>query len=417
MAQEQQTHRGSHRQRNNQRHENRNHIGRAERSEQLSRETFQEEDGQKREHHDEAGIDHGAADFERSGQDDIEHRARIGQRPILVKSSQHILHVHDRVIDDFAQRDRQSAEGHRIQRSPASQQHEDRPQQRERDRRQADEHHAPVVQEGDQNDGHEHAAEHQGRTEIADRSLNERGLTKQGGMQRDTRRERGLKFLQRRLDRCRDRQRVEIRLFVNDEQYATTAIDCRTPHAIGGTETHIGHMPQRQRDAVANRDRHRRQIVRSFQPRALPNRQTLIGRLDETRAPEARRTARRRQHFVQSDAVLLQAIRRDEDLILLHIAAEDLDVRHAGHGLQSTPERPVRQRSQLLAGHFVVGRQSHHQQAARRGREGHQARRLGDLGKLLPHLGQPLAHELSRGEDVRPLLEDRRHDRQSRDRR
>ena len=67
------------------------------------------------ENHDEAGVDHGAANFERRIEYHLKGWMRLRLLTILPQSSQHILHIDDGIIDKFTECNGQASERHRVQ--------------------------------------------------------------------------------------------------------------------------------------------------------------------------------------------------------------------------------------------------------------------------------------------------------------
>ena len=76
-GQEQQRQGGRDRQRRQQRGQNRQDVGDRQRAEERAGQAVQKQDRHEDERDDQAGIDDGAADFERGGQDDLKRRLRI----------------------------------------------------------------------------------------------------------------------------------------------------------------------------------------------------------------------------------------------------------------------------------------------------------------------------------------------------
>ena len=120
------------------------------------------------------------------------------------------------------------------------------------------------------------------------------------------------------------------------------------------------------------------------------------------------RRSRRGNHLCQRDIVLAKPFGRDEHLVLLHFAAEDLDVRDSRHGLQAAAKRPLAQGPQLHRRHRL-GSHSHHHKPAGRRRERHHPWHRGRFGKHGACLDEPLAYQLAGLDNAGRFLENRRH--------
>src|SRR3954465_9301692 len=81
-----------------------------ERRKETALQAGEREDGQEYERDDESCEDDGAADFERSVENDVERRPRSCERFIFAQAAQNIFDVDDGVIDDFADGDGEAAE-------------------------------------------------------------------------------------------------------------------------------------------------------------------------------------------------------------------------------------------------------------------------------------------------------------------
>ena len=98
---------------------------------------------------------------------------------VLPQPAKDVLDVDDRVVDQLADRDRQAAQRHRVDRQPEPLEHQRRDDDRQRDRRQRDERRAEVQQEQEQHDHHQDRAVAQRLGDVADRGLDEVGLAEQ----------------------------------------------------------------------------------------------------------------------------------------------------------------------------------------------------------------------------------------------
>ena len=126
--------RGCHRERDEQRCEHGENVGLSERREQASGDAGQRQERHEHEHDDEARVDDGTANFHRCFEDDV--RGITGRRRALVlaQATIDVLRIDDRVVDDLAECDREPAEHHDVQIDATADQHEQRGEQRQRDR-------------------------------------------------------------------------------------------------------------------------------------------------------------------------------------------------------------------------------------------------------------------------------------------
>ena len=179
-------------------------------------------------------------------------------------------------------------------------------------------------------------------------------------MQRHVPAQAALQLRNRVLDLLGDRERVEGGLFVDHQEHARLTVDRGVSDLVFGPQTHVGHVGQRDGHTVLVDYRRRPQIGRRFDPRPLSDGQSLVGRFQEAGPAEPRGPLRRHHHLIQRKVMLPKPPGIDQHLVLLDLAAEDLDPRHAGHRLQSPGESPIGQSPQV-PGRRLRGRQAHDQ--------------------------------------------------------
>ena len=100
-------------------------------------------------------------------------RPRRRERRVLAQAAHDVLDVDDRVVDEHADRDREAAERHRVERVAEVVEHERRGDQRQRNRDERDQRGAHVAQEREQHDEHDHGREREAVAQIAERALDE----------------------------------------------------------------------------------------------------------------------------------------------------------------------------------------------------------------------------------------------------
>ena len=195
---------------------------------------------------------------------------------VFSQSPHHVLHVHDGIVHDFTQSNRQSTQRHGIERDAEGPQDQHRTQERQRNRRQADDDGAPLKQEGDQNQRDQDTADDNRHVEVADGPLDKGGLLEERCVKRDAFRYGILKFGNRFFDIGRNGQRVEERLLVNQHQHAGLAVDRGISWFIGGSDPDLRNVSQRNRHSTIHGDRHRGQVFHGFDLRSLPDGKPLV---------------------------------------------------------------------------------------------------------------------------------------------
>src|SRR5579864_5216773 len=127
---------------------------------------------------DDRGVDDRAADLPRRRPDDLQCREWLGPSRILPKPAPDVLDVDDRIVDDFADRDRETAKGHPVDRRAKRNQDGGGGQDRQRDRREADDREAAVAKKRDEDHDDEHRSDQHRLPNAANRRRDKGGLTK-----------------------------------------------------------------------------------------------------------------------------------------------------------------------------------------------------------------------------------------------
>ncbi len=156
-----------------------------------------------------------------------------------------VLDVDDRIVHDLAERDDQPGDDHRVERAAAIAQDQRGGDERERNRDDADERRAPVVQKHHQDEHHQNAADQERAVEIPQRHLDERRGPEDGRVDVDVGQPR-LQRGDRRFDVARDLQRVAVRLFLHDQHQAVAAIDHRVADRRRKAFDHLGDVADAQ---------------------------------------------------------------------------------------------------------------------------------------------------------------------------
>ena len=146
-----------------------------------------------------------------------------------------ILDVDDSVVYQRADRDRKTAQRHRVNSDAEVAHHENRGEQRQRNRGQTDKRRAKVPEKKEQDDRNHQTAFDQRPVHVADGAFDEVGLLKGFRVDRYVRRQRGLQAGERLFDLFGEFERVGVRLFLDcgnngrlHVETAVAALQCRT---------------------------------------------------------------------------------------------------------------------------------------------------------------------------------------------
>ncbi len=360
-GQEQHRQRRDRGQRDDQRGQHRERIGDPERREQPSRQPRQYQDRQHDEQHREGGVDDGAANFEAGVEHHRRDRARRREIAVLAQAADDVLDIDDSVVDHHADRDRQAAQRHRVERHAETLQDDDRRQQRQRDREARDRRRAQVEQEEEDDEDDQHAAGQQRTAHVAGCGVDEGGRPEQVGMQRDAGLfEAGPQARQRRLQPLADAIRVGAVLLVDVEDDGGPALDRRRAERRRRRLRHRRDVAQEDAALRRRREHGTGDLARRQRLAFGGERDALIGGIDKAAAAHPGGTPRRLQHVVDADAEAFQRFRMDLHRERALVAAEDRDAGHAGDRQEPRPHRPFGDRAQV------------HQRHPRRGEPGHQ---------------------------------------------
>ena len=194
-------------------------------------------------------------------------------------------------------------------------QHDDRGEQRDRDRGTADRRGAQIEQEKDQHDDHQRATDEQRGAQIVGRRDDEVGGPEQAAVQRHALGlQAGLEIGKRCLDRLRHFQGVGAILLVDVHHDAGLAHDRRRADGRLRRLDDVSDVAERNAAAVWREDGRAGDIVRREPVRVSLQGDALVRRCDESGAADAGRAPRRREHVLHAKAVADQPIGMDEDL-------------------------------------------------------------------------------------------------------
>src|SRR5262249_32619247 len=190
--------------RNGDRHEktaqNRDHIGNSQRGKKSTLDSRQREQRQKDQDNYDCRIEHPGPDLLAGVGDYFQNRPRLTAFSIFIQAPQNVFEIDDSIVHEFADRNCQPAQGHRIDRQAESLKNAERHHDRERDRSQRNQRRPHVHQEKRQNQRDNQCRFDQRLFQVADRRLDECRLTKLDVGRRDASRQGILNTRERSLD-------------------------------------------------------------------------------------------------------------------------------------------------------------------------------------------------------------------------
>ena len=136
-----------HRQGDSERRERRQDVRDPERREELALDAAHRQHGDEDERHDERRVDDRAPHLHRGIEHHSERGARRARLPVLPEATEDVLDVDDRIVDNLADGDRESAQREGIQRDAEEVEHEHRDEQRQRNRGDRDQRRAKAAEE------------------------------------------------------------------------------------------------------------------------------------------------------------------------------------------------------------------------------------------------------------------------------
>ncbi len=176
--------------------------------------------------------------------------------------------------------DHQARQGHRVDGRAAPVEHEHGGYQRQRDRQQTDQRHAPLEQEQRQDDHDQYEAEHQCLGQVGNGHLDEVRLLEHLGVEVDPCHPR-LEFLDSPLDFVRHLQGVCPRQLLDYQHQPGTAADDRVADQRLVPLGHRRDVPQPHGLARLAGDRGLRKVLGSHYGQDIPDADPLVRRFDE----------------------------------------------------------------------------------------------------------------------------------------
>src|SRR5215212_3550468 len=376
-GEQQQAQRRCYRQRDDHRRQHREHVGERQRLEEGARSPAHHDHRHDGEQRDERGVRDGAAHLGVGRHHDVRGRAVVAFfLAVLAQAPEDVVGADDGVVYDDRYRYREPGEQDRVEGLPEEVGHDRRRNQGERDRDQADQHGAPLEEEGGEGEGQEDAGDDEREREVADRLLDV------GGRPEDPRvdlhaGEAGPQILERVLDPGGNLGGVGAGELLHDEQQAAAvAVDDSVPDQRLVTVNHVRHVVEAHL-AVRAIDRHLAEALRRREIlEGVADLEPLVGRLDEpARAGRGSleegqrrhqlRVTRRVYDLAQLDILVLELLGIDLHLKLAVAAAPDGHVRHARNAQQGRLDGPAGKYRRLDRRQLLRVEPDHHHLARR----------------------------------------------------
>jgi hypothetical protein len=378
----------------------RDRDGHGQRREHLALQAGETEQRQQHQDYDQHPGDHRAGNLLGGA---VHHVQAAGAGRGLTELGMDVLdHHHGRVHQD-ADRDRQAAERHEVGRLAGEPHDQEGGEHRQRQDQRHGQCRAQVTEHHDQHQHHQHHRLAERLLDCAHRRRDQFAAVVEGHQfdaLRQARRELGDGALHA-LDR-----RAAVAALAQQHQPGdrfARAVGGHRPVAGECAEAHLGQVADVYRCAVAGRDRHGADAVGVAQLTEGAHQQDLLVAIDAVAAGIAVVLLERLFQVIEIEPVGAQRLGARDDLERAHLAAQRIDVGHAGHGAQPRTDHPVLQRAQL--GVAVAGTgDAVHVGLAERGGDRRQ-HRLGPGRQAGAHLVEALGHLRARPVDVGAVLE------------
>ena len=417
-----QRHRRRHeRDRQNHRAEQRREHGERHRVEHLALDAGEGQDGQIHDHDDQLAEHRGAPHFRGCREHRLEPLGPGQQtaEPVLAlaEPAHAVLDDDDGAVDDDAEIER--AQAQQIAADAPFDHARDGEQHRQRNDTRRDQRGTDVSQEHEQDDDDQERADHEVVADGADRGVDQRGAIVDG-LGNHSGREGPVHLLHLRRDTLRHDPAVLAHQHQDGAEHHFLAVFGRRAGPQFIAEDHVGHRAQVHRRPLVRADDDASDILDVFHLPRGSDQVLFAAALDVARADVGVVASQRVENVPERQPVGDQLVRIGRHMKLLRVAADAVDIGHAGHGLQLRPDDPVLDRPQV---HRRIGLSLRRLRArlALDGPEEDLAKPRGDRshGRLDARrqaaldLLDALGNELSREIDIGAVLEDDRHLRQA----
>ncbi len=175
----------SYRQCHRQRCQNGNDIRKCKRCKHSPFKAAQAKQRHKHQNNNQRGKHNRISDFARSFENNLDDRFRLGRLGVLLQPAKDVFHIHDGIVHQFPDGNRQPAERHGVDAQSKIVHSQDCGDERERNGSQTDERRAEIPQKQKQNDSHEDATFNQRPLYVANRPLDKVSLLESFGINRD----------------------------------------------------------------------------------------------------------------------------------------------------------------------------------------------------------------------------------------
>jgi hypothetical protein len=292
--------------RNQQRSQNGNDVSDAERHEQPPFDAGQREQRDEDQRDDQGRIDDRRAHLQRGGNHRLEDRIRLAPGRFLAQPAQDVLDIDHRIVDQLANRNRQPAQRHRVDRQPQPLEDQYCDQDRERDGSQRNQHGAQVAEEKEQHSGHQTASHQQLELQVADRRLNEISLAENHLRRRHALWHAAFQVYQRRFDAFGQVDRIGCRLFLNAQQDRRHAAFGIAETAIAALdrrrETHFSDLAKQDGLAVTRGQREIFQIIKPGAAAEVTDQILATIQFEKATRGIGRKSLYRRLDLIEADA-------------------------------------------------------------------------------------------------------------------
>ena len=338
-------------------------------------------------------------------------RLRMGQ------SAHAVLDDHHRPVDDDAEVQRPQT--HQIGAHLVVHHAREGEQHRQGNHRRRDDGRSDVAQEQEQDHDHQNRAFQQVLLDRADGFVHQNS-TVVDGHRMDPLRQAAVDLHHLLVDGLRNRSAVLANQHEDRAQHHFAAVVCGCAGAQFAPQPHVRHVAHPDWHAARAAEDDIANVLQRLDLPRCPDQVLFAALFDVTRTHVAVVSIQRRHDVLQGDAQRGQSLGYRRDLVFLGIAANRVDLRHAGHVAQLRLDDPVLNLAQVggRVGHAirflgaVLGLDRPQVNLAQAGGDWPQRRR--DAGRqFFPRLLDAFIDQLAREVDVGAVLEDHGHLRQS----
>ena len=274
-------------------------------------------------------------------------RLGLGLVPILAQPAEDVLDVDDGVVHERADRDRESAERHRVETTSEEREHQDPAHQRQRDRDCGDERGPHVPEEEEEDDQNQDGTVPQRRRHVADRDLDEVGLAEVLLLDDDARGQRALEVGEDAVDLARHREGVGARLLLHAEDHRSLAAVGGRAACRLGSLSHRSHLVESKRDATLDTQHRGREVGRRGRSPEPAHQVLLAARYVEPGGRNGARLLEGTHDVLDRKLGLDHGGRIELHQVLADVAPDRDDLRDAGQREQAAPDGGLGHAAQL----------------------------------------------------------------------